>query len=135
MTISATGSNKTGSTDSVTLSSPGNGLGAPYPPQTSSVSFSGSLPVTGAQTTSIPLSRSTTHVTESVFRVVGHLLLTHRGTDHIFLPQQFTFTLTGPRNTIPIVFKCSLKGRPGPAAGVGLVLMAIRRRKAQQPAG
>jgi hypothetical protein len=115
MAVTVAGSNKTGSTDSVTLSSPSNGLGAPYPKGTSSIAFSGSLPVTGAQTGSVQLHRATTHL-YSVFRVTGSLFLTKPGTDHIYFPQRFTFTLHGPANTVPIVLNCSLKGRPGPVA-------------------
>jgi hypothetical protein len=100
MTISATGARTTGSTDTVTLSSDGAGLGGPYPPGTTALAFSGSLPVTGAQHGSVQLHRYTTDVKSSSFRVSGPLYLTRPGTDHILLPGQFTFTLFGPKNPV-----------------------------------
>jgi hypothetical protein len=122
MTISATGSRTTGSTDEVTLSSGAAGLGAAYPPGTTALAFSGSLPVTGAQQGSIPLRKYTTATSNTTFRVSGPLHLTSPGADHILYPNQFTFTISGPKNPVTgkplaIVLSCQSK-----ANTVGLTL-------------
>ena len=97
MTLTASGSQKTGHTVLVTLSSGSQGLGAPYPlPNTVAVAFSGALAVKGAQSGAIPLHRTTAQVGKSTFTVSGPLYLTKPGTDRIYLPHQFAFTVVGP---------------------------------------
>jgi hypothetical protein len=98
MTISATGPRTTGSTDEVTLSSGSDGLGATYPPGTTALAFSGTLPVTGAQHGAVVLRKYTTSTSSTTFRVSGPLYLAKPGTDHILFPNQFTFTIFGPTN-------------------------------------
>jgi hypothetical protein len=106
MSISESGSRTTGTTDEITLSSPGTGLGGPYPSGSTAVAFSGSLPVTGAQQGSVTLSRRTTDVTSSTFTVTGQLALTEPGTDSIRVPKSFTFSLYGPSGEPPVVLSC-----------------------------
>ena len=115
MSLSASGTRTTGSTDSITLSSPGTGLGGPYQGATA-VAFHGSLPVTGAQQGSVSLSRRTTDVSSTTFKVTGHLTLTKPGTDRVHLPQTFTFTLYGPSGSQPVVLSCKSKASPSPVA-------------------
>jgi hypothetical protein len=111
LAVSATGLRVTGSTETVTLSSPDSGLGAPYPSGTSALAFSGSLLVTGAQQGSISLSRHTTVLTDKTFSVLGQLYLEKPGTYHILLPSRFTFTISGTKNTY---LSCALKTSPAP---------------------
>jgi hypothetical protein len=97
MTLTASGSQKTGHTVLVSLSSGPQGLGAPYPlPNTVALAFSGALAVKGAQFGAIPLHRATAQVGKSTFTVSGPLYLTKPGTDRIYLPNQFAFTVVGP---------------------------------------
>jgi hypothetical protein len=135
MMISAAGSRTTGSTDTVTLSSRTSGLGGPYPQGTTALSFSGSLPVTGVQHGSVVLRRYTKSITSSTFRVSGPLYLTNPGTDHILFPNQFTFTIFGPKNPmngkpLSLVLACRSKastvaltlkvtGKPAGTGGTG----------------
>jgi hypothetical protein len=111
LTVSATGLRVTGSTDTVTLSSPSDGLGAPYPSGTSALAFSGSLSVAGALQGSISLSRHTTVLTDKAFSVLGQLYLAEPGTYRILLPSRFTFTIFRPEN---IILNCALKKSPAP---------------------
>jgi hypothetical protein len=128
MSVSASGSRTTGSTDAITLSSPGSGLGGPYPSGTTSVAFSGSLPVSGAQQGSIALYRRTSDVASSTFTVTGDLFLTKPGADTIRLPKTFTFSLYGPKGEPPIVLSCESKSST-PQVGLTLTVTG----KAVQP--
>lgn len=119
MTITSSGSRSTGHTLTVTMSSPDTGLGGPYLPGTTSISFDGSLPVQGAQPGKITLAKTTTDVTSATFRVSGKLKLTKPGTDQILVPDKFTFTLHGPTGTLPIVFARTIDTSPAP---VGLTI-------------
>jgi hypothetical protein len=87
-----TGPSTVGSTDTVTLSSPGTALGGPFPAGTSTVGFSGALPVMGAQTDSVPLTGTMTDSGNGVFSLSGRLMLNAAGLDHI-LPPRFTVTI------------------------------------------
>jgi hypothetical protein len=115
LAISATGLRVAGSTDTVTLSSPSDGLGAPYLAGISALAFSGSLPVTGVQQGIISLSKHTTVLTDKTFSVLGQLYLAKPGTYHILLPGQFTFTIFRTQSTYPIALSCALKTSPAPA--------------------
>jgi hypothetical protein len=119
MTLSAAGSRTVGSTDEVTLSSGSDGLGAAYPQGTTALAFSGSLPVTGAQHGSIPLRRYTTDTSSTTFRVSGPLYLARPGTDQILFPNQFTFTIFGPKNPVngkPVSIVLSCRSKVGTVA-------------------
>ena len=70
------GPDTVGSTDMVTLSSPGAALGGgPFPAGTSAVGFSGALPVTGAQADAVPLAGTMTDTGSGVLRLSGRLML------------------------------------------------------------
>jgi hypothetical protein len=111
LAVSVTGPRVTGSEDTVTLSSPSDGLGAPYPSGTSALDFSGSLSVAGALQGSISLSRHTTVLTDKVFSVLGQLYLAEPGTYRILLPSRFAFTIFGTEETH---LSCALKKSPAP---------------------
>jgi hypothetical protein len=93
LTLRGTGPNRVGSTDTVTLSAPGNSFGGPYPAGTSAVSFSGALPVTGAQAGSVPLTGNMSAAANNFLAMSGPLLLDAAGTDHILPPARFTVTV------------------------------------------
>jgi len=116
MTITASGSRTTGKTDTVTLASAA--LGAPYPQGTTSVSFAGDLPVTGAQSGKTALAKTTTDVSSTTFRVSGSLLLTKPGTTHILVPEKFTFTDTMKASptaaVVTMTLACTIKTSPTP---------------------
>jgi hypothetical protein len=100
-----TGPGSVGSTDAVTLSSPGTALGGPFPVGTSTVSFSGALPVMGAQTGSVPLSGIMTDTGNGLFSLGGRLMLTAAGLDHILPPTRFTVTVHAA-SVISVVVTC-----------------------------
>jgi hypothetical protein len=91
--LRGTGPNRVGSTDTVTLSAPGNSFGGPYPAGTSAVSFSGALPVTGAQAGSVPLTGNMSAAANNFLAMSGPLPLDAAGTDHILPPARFTVTV------------------------------------------
>ncbi len=93
MTLSGAGANRVGSTDTVTLSAPGNSFGGPYPAGTSAVSFSGALPVTGAQAGGVPLAGNMSAAGRGLMAMSGPLPLDAAGTDHILPPARFTVTV------------------------------------------
>ena len=123
MTITASGSRTTGKTLTVTLASAP--LGAPYPEGTTSIGFTGALPVHGAQPGKIALAKTTKDVTSTTFRVSGKLRLTKPGTDHILLPEKFTFTdkvtVSPAEAVITITLACTITTSPAP---VGLTVHA-----------
>jgi hypothetical protein len=102
-----TGPGSLGSTDTVTLSSPGTALGGPFPAGTSTVSFSGALPVMGAQTGSVPLTGIMTDTGNGVFSLGGRLMLNAAGLDHILPPTRFTVTIHAA-SVISVVVTCVL---------------------------
>ncbi len=87
------GPDTVGSTDTVTLSSPGAALGGPFPAGTSAVGFSGALPVMGAQADAVPLAGTMTDTGSGVFSLSGRLMLNAAGLDHILPPTRFTVTI------------------------------------------
>jgi hypothetical protein len=115
MTVTSSGTRTTGKTDTVTLAIDVAGLLTPPAPTENSVSFSGDLPVTGAQSGTITLATRTTDVSSTTFRVAGKLALTKAGTDHILAPDKFKFTL----NPLGIALTCTIKKSPPP---VGLTV-------------
>lgn len=108
VTLAGAGPNRVGSTDTVTLSSPGNGFGWPYPAGTSAVSFSGALPVTGAQAGSVPLAGTLADAGNDVFAMSGPLHLAAAGMDHILPPARFTVTVHA-QHVVSVVIVCVLK--------------------------
>ena len=106
MTLSGAGPNRVGSTDTVTLSAPGNSFGGPYPAGTSAVSFSGVLPVTGAQAGSVPLAGNMSAAGSGLMAMSGPLPLDAAGTDHILPPARFTVTVHAQQVSVVV---CVLK--------------------------
>ncbi len=102
-----TGPSTVDSTDTVALSSPGNALGGPFPAGTSTVGFSGALPVMGAQTDSVPLTGAMTGSGNGEFSVSGQLMLSAAGLDHILPPPRFTVTIH-TAGVISVVVTCVL---------------------------
>jgi hypothetical protein len=118
MTISASGVRVAGRTLTVTLSSPDTGLGAPAPYVATKVVFAGSLPVAGAQAGQIALSETSTKNLSNpaaTFTVSGRLRLGKRGTDRIYFPHRFTYTVY-MSNLPTAVYTCTHTANPGPAA-------------------
>jgi hypothetical protein len=107
VTITSSGSRTTGSTDTVTLTIADFG---PYPQGTSSVKFTSSLRVLGAQPGTIALSKDITDLASATARVPGKLALTKTGTDKILIPQKFTVTVAATSNgiTVSIPIKCTI---------------------------
>ena len=101
------GPGSVGATDTVTLSSPDTALGGPFPAGTSTVSFSGALPVMGAQTGSVPLTGIMTDTGNGVFSLGGRLMLNAAGLDHILPPTRFTVTIHAA-SVISVVVTCVL---------------------------
>jgi trimeric autotransporter adhesin len=108
MTLSTSGPNTVGSTDMVTLSSPANGLGGTYPAGTSAVSFSGALPLAGAQSGSIPVSGAMANLTGGMFVVRTSLPLMAAGLLHIMPPSRFT-VIVHVQQAVAIVAVCVLQ--------------------------
>jgi hypothetical protein len=102
-----TGPGTVGSTDTVTLSSPGTALGGPFPAGTSTVGFSGALPVMGAQTDSVPLTGPMTDTGNGLFSLSGRLMLNTAGLDHILPPTRFTVTIHAA-TVVSVVVTCVL---------------------------
>ena len=108
MTLSTSGPNTVGSTDTVMLSSPANGLGGSYPAGTSAVSFSGALPLAGAQSGSIPVSGAMANLTGGMFVVRTSLPLMAAGLLHIMPPSRFT-VIVHVQQAVAIVAVCVLQ--------------------------
>jgi hypothetical protein len=102
-----TGPATVGSTDTVTLSSPGTALGGPFAAGTSAVGFSGALPVMGAQADSVPLAGAMTDTGGGLFSVSGRLMLNTAGLDHILPPTRFTVTVHAAA-VVSVVVTCVL---------------------------
>jgi hypothetical protein len=125
MTVTATGSRSAGHTVTVTLKSPPAGLGAPAPYAAVKVKFAGALPVMGAQHGQVALNATTTKNLASpsaAFTVSGRLRLTKRGTDRIFFPRRFVYTVY-MNSGAAAVYTCTLTAG---AARVPLTLKVAR---------
>ena len=101
------GPDTVGSTDTVTLSSPGAALGGPFPAGTSAVGFSGALPVMGAQADAVPLAGTMTGTGSGVLRLSGRLMLNAAGLDHILPPTRFTVTIHAA-SVVSVLVTCVL---------------------------
>ena len=108
ITLKGAGPDRVGSTDTVTLSAPGNGLGGPYPAGTSAVSFSGALPVTGAQADNVTLAGTMSDAGNDILTMSGPLHLAAAGMDHILPPARFTVTIYA-QHVVSIIVVCVLK--------------------------
>lgn len=108
ITLKGAGPDRVGSTDTVTLAAPGNGLGGPYPAGTSAVSFSGALPVTGAQPDNVTLAGTMSDAGNDILTMSGPLHLAAAGMDHILPPARFTVTVYA-QHVVSIVVVCVLK--------------------------
>ncbi|HEX6526449.1 MAG TPA: hypothetical protein VF070_41505 [Streptosporangiaceae bacterium] len=78
----------TGSRGAVTLSAPVSALGSAFPSQATPMSITGSAPVSGGNTGSIPLTGLTDAGTGS-FRLTGHWVPRTAGLTRIFAPYKF----------------------------------------------
>lgn len=113
ITITASGKRTVGTTDTVTLSSSdlADLVTALKPPSGVKAAFSGSLPVTGAQSGSLKLTSTSTTPLSGPLKATGKLRLSEAGTVHLLLPQTLTITLTGS-----VKYSCALQTSPAPAA-------------------
>jgi hypothetical protein len=101
-TITTSGTATTGKTLTVTYKAP---IFTPiFWAGASSVTYAGSLPVTGAQTGNVSLDESV-DVTKPL-SVSGKLPLTKAGTDHIEVPKKFTIEMS--TSTATVDFTCTL---------------------------
>jgi hypothetical protein len=114
MTITVSGVRSVGHTVSITLSSPETGLADPAGTAASELKFSGSLRVRGAQPGQIALNGTTKNANAATFKVAGRLRLTRSGTDWVYFPQRFVYTVFVPN--LKAVFTCSLATSPAPVA-------------------
>jgi hypothetical protein len=115
MAITVSGVRSVGHTVSITLSSPETGLAAPAGNDATELKFTGSLRVRGAQQGQIGLNETTKNTGAATFRVAGRLRLTRSGTDWIYFPQRFVYTVLVP-NLKAAVYTCSLATTPAPVA-------------------
>jgi hypothetical protein len=129
MSITSSGSRKTGVTDTVTLVIPDFG---PYPPGTRSVKFTSSLQVLGAQPGTIALSKMITDISARTARVPGKLALTKTGTDRILIPRKFIVTFDVSLNGVAVSFKisCAIHMSHVP---VGLTIKVTKGHPRPQP--
>lgn len=121
MTVTAAGVPTVGHTLTVTLSSPATGLADPADGLTIQLAFNGTLPVTGAQAGQVKLKVATTYSDIPTFSVAGGFRLKKAGTDTIFLPRHFVYTVYLASGTRAI-FSC----RPALPAAVGLTVRVAR---------
>ncbi len=137
MTLTTSGPNTVGSTDMVTLSSPANGLGGSYPAGTSAISFSGALPLAGAQSGSIPLTGQMANIGGTgMFSVQASLPLMAAGMLHIMPPSRFT-VIVHVQQTVAVAAVCVLQTAPTPtmAAATMVNVANAAMPAATMPAG
>jgi hypothetical protein len=111
MSISASGVLRVGQVLTVTLSSPVAGLAAPAPDVATELTFTGTLPVTGAQAGQVKLSEATYDAANPTFTVSGRLRLTKQGTDTISYPREFVYTVY-QQTYREAVFTCTRTANP-----------------------
>jgi hypothetical protein len=117
--MTATGSKTTGSTETVSYTNVLLGS-VPSISGLTAAKFTGSLPVTGAQSGTIAVNQSL-DLSSSQPTVTGKLKLTAAGTDTIADPGTFTIELTVPAGTVPMT--CTIQKPPAPA-GLTLAVKA-----------
>jgi hypothetical protein len=98
-------------------------LAAPPPNAATKLTFTGSLPVTGAQAGELVLKKTTRTTDTPTFAVSARLRLTKAGTDEIFYPRRFVYKVAYRHGNRPAVFTCTLATSPAP---VGLTLTVAR---------
>lgn len=123
ITLRSMGPARVGSTDTILFSSPGADLGGPLPAGTSAVSFRGALPVTGAQTGSIPLTGNLANAGHGPVSLRGMLHLSAAGLDHIRPPAQFTVTVHAA-SLISAVAVCTAQTAMTPAMPAAVTVQA-----------
>jgi hypothetical protein len=127
MTVTTSGVGRVGQLLTVTLSSPDTGLGDPAPGQATKLTFTGKLPVTGAQDSQVKLRETTVNAGSPTFTVSGQLRLAKAGTDTISFPRQFDYTVyLQHTNASRAVFSCALAGSPGSPALAALTIRVAR---------
>ena len=134
MTVTASGKKTVGATDTVTLSSSDiatNLVGLSDLPSQIKANFSGSLPVTGAQSGSVKLAGTGSGGSSGPLKATGKLHLSKAGTIHLLLPQTFTITLTAPGVSAKIGVGCALQTSPAPTA----LTMTVAKASSSQGSG
>jgi hypothetical protein len=111
MSISTSGVLRVGQVLTVTLSSPVTGLAAPEPDVATELTFTGTLPVTGAQSGQVKLNEATYDAANPTFTVSGRLRLTKQGTDAISYPREFVYTVY-QQTYKEAVFTCTRTANP-----------------------
>jgi hypothetical protein len=111
MSISTSGVLRVGRVLTVTLSSPVAGLAAPAPDVATELTFTGTLPVTGAQAGRVKLNEATYDAANPTFTVSGRLRLTKQGTDTITYPREFVYTIY-QQTYKEAVFTCTRTANP-----------------------
>jgi hypothetical protein len=122
MTITTSGVPRVGHLLTVTLSSPATGLADPAYGLTTQLALTGALPVTGAQAGEVKLKVTTPYTDLPTFGVSGRFRLKKAGTETIFFPRHFVYTVYLQSGT-KAVFTCSLATSPAP---VGLTVRVAR---------
>ncbi len=112
MSIGASGARRVGQALTVTLSSPVTGLAAPAPNVATSLAFTGTLPVTGAQVGAVALNGTTQNAGSPTFTVSGRLLLKKAGAVTITYPRHFVYTVYKQRYK-KAIFTCTLTSITG----------------------
>jgi hypothetical protein len=136
MTLSGAGPNRVGSTDTVTLSAPGNSFGGPYPAGTSAISFSGALPVTGAQAGSVPLAGNMSAAGGGLLAMSGPLPLDAAGMDRILPPARFTVTVHAQQvSVVACVLMTTVTTTMTPSATVNVTVGAVGAQAPSTPVG
>jgi hypothetical protein len=110
--ITALGKRTVGKTETVTYTTPMFGA-ASWPPDTTSVDYAGSLPVTGAQPGKVSLNQEV-DLSAAELKLPGKLKLTKAGADHIEVPAKFTLTMNLTELAIPFTLSCAIKATPPP---------------------
>jgi len=132
MTVTASGKRTVGATDTVTLSSSDIAtdlVGLADLPSGIKADFSGSLPVTGAQSGSVKLTGTGSGGSSGPVKATGKLHLSKAGTIHLLLPQTFTITVTGQGVSAKI--GCTLQTSPAPTA----LTMSVAKASGTQGSG
>ena len=136
MTLSGAGPNRVGSTDTVTLAAPGNSFGGPYPAGTSAISFSGALPVTGAQAGSVPLAGNMSAAGGGLLAMSGPLPLDAAGMDRILPPARFTVTVHAQQvSVVACVLMTTVTTTMTPSATVNVTVGAVGAQAPSTPVG
>jgi hypothetical protein len=110
--ISASGKRAVGKTETVTYTTPTFGS-ASWLPGTTSVEYTGSLPVTGAQPGKISLNQKI-DLSARELKLPGKLKLTKAGTDHVAVPAKFTLSMDVGELGLTVTLSCTISAAPPP---------------------